>query len=236
MLRKFKDIHTGEICVVIGNGPSLKDTPLELLKKYPSFGANKIFLLDGFTSTYYTVIDQYMIHSCTPRLMAWSSLRELPRRTEFSTGYAPREMFIRRGFPVPGSNQINCVVEAGFSTDINECVIMGGTVTFANLQIAYYMGFTTALLVGVDHNYSGMTDKKPGATFVAEGEDVDHFHVEYFESGHIFAAPELEGTSRSYEAARRVWETDGRKIINLTPGTKLDVFEVGTYEDWIKGE
>lgn len=228
MLRKFKDIHKGETCIIIGNGPSLKAAPLELLKKYPSFGANKIFLLNdgsqhegGYIPTYYTVIDQYMIHSCTPRLMA---------------GYAPQEIFIRRGFPVPGSNQINCVVEAGFSTDINDRVVMGGTVTFANLQIAYYMGFTIALLVGVDHSYSGIAEKKPGSVFVAEGEDVDHFHSEYFEPGHIFAAPELEGATRSYELARRVWEADGRKIINLTTATKLNVFDFGIYKHWYEGE
>ncbi|MDH5508619.1 MAG: hypothetical protein OEZ02_15460, partial [Anaerolineae bacterium] len=142
-------------------------------------------------------------------------------------------MFIRRGYPVRGSHQINTVVEAGFSKDINEKVVMGGTVTYANLQIAYYMGFSTALLVGVDHRYGKYECKQPGSTFIAEGADDAHFHGSYFGDGRIYNAPELNGTVRMYALADKVWRAAGRRIINLTPGTALDVFEQGAFADWM---
>ncbi|MBW8034497.1 MAG: hypothetical protein FVQ79_02205 [Planctomycetes bacterium] len=216
MLRKFKDIHEGLTCVIIGNGPSLADCPRSLLQEYDTFGANRIFLFDdGFTPKYYTVIDQYMIHSCAPVL----------------GDYYPDAMFIRRGFPIPRSHQIRCVVENGFSMDINNKVVMGGTVTFANLQIAYYMGYIKALLVGVDHEYKGMDNVQPGTVFQANQPDVDHFSKHYFAEGSLYAAPELKGTELSYKLAREVYEADNRQIINITPGSKLKVFERGEYKD-----
>ncbi len=223
MLRIFKDIHAGETCVNLGNGPSLVDAPRALLERYPSFGANKIFLLAempgwaGFTPTYYTIIDALMADDCTRRLR----------------DYSVEAMFIRRGEQVKGAHQINTVVAAGFSKDINAKVVMGGTVTYANLQIAYYMGFTTALLVGVDHSYGKYGKYEPGAAFMAEGHDNAHFHPDYFSDGHIYNAPELTGTERMYRLARQVWQGDDRRIYNLTPDTYLEEFPHDEYQNWM---
>lgn len=223
MLRKFKNLHAGQTCLILGNGPSLPAAPRALMERYPSFGANKIFMLadlpgwQGFAPTYYSIIDAKMAHDCSEHL----------------SEYPVEVMFIRRGVPLPGSYQINTVVEAGFSKDINAKVVMGGTVTYANLQIAYYMGFSAALLVGVDHNYGKYATKKPGAAFIAEGNDDAHFHPDYFKAGRMYNAPELSGSARMYQVARRVWEQDGRRILNLTPGSNLDVFEKDEYEHWM---
>ncbi len=44
-LRKFRSIHKGEDCFILGNGPSLNKIDLSLLKNYHIFGLNKIYLL-----------------------------------------------------------------------------------------------------------------------------------------------------------------------------------------------
>lgn len=221
MLSKFKDIHEGEIGIVIGNGPSLKDCPRELLDKYISFGSNKIFLLDGFVPNYYTIIDEHMLHNCAPYLVDGK--------------YKPDAMFIRRPYPISGCYHINCIVHAGWSYNINKAVVMGGTVTYASLQIAHYMGIRTALLVGVDHDYSGGLAGAPsGAIFQADLDvDPDHFHPEYFKVGEFYAAPELEGSEQYYYIARTVYEKDEGRVINLTPNTKERVLEKGEYKDWL---
>ena len=108
---------------------------------------------------------------------------------------------------------------------------MGGTVTFANLQLAAYMGYTKVLLVGVDHYYKISETQRPALPFVAAGNDQDHFHPDYFQKGSVYAAPEVEGTTHFYEVAKHVYTSMGRQIINLTPGSKLDVFERGKYAD-----
>ena len=221
MLTKFKDIHEGEVGLIIGNGPSLADCPRELLEKYITFGANKIYLLEGFTPNYYTIIDEHMLHNCAPALQDGS--------------YKPDAMFIRRPYPIPSCYHINTIVHPGWSYNINKAVVMGGTVTYANLQIAKYMGIKTALLVGCDHDYSGgLAGAPPGAIFQADMEvDPDHFHPDYFKVGDFYAAPELEGSEKYYAVARMVFEKDKGRVINLTPDTKEKALEKGTYKEWL---
>ena len=226
MLTKFKDIHQGEVGLIIGNGPSLKDCPIELMEKYISFGANKIYRfppkVGGFCPNYYTVIDEHMIHNIS------RELNDLVKN-----GYKPDAMFIRRPYPIRGAYHINTIVAAGFSTNINKSVVMGGTVTYASLQIAWYMGIRTVLLVGVDHNYPTFEGAPQGAIFQAEGPDFAHFDEEYFTEGEFYAAPALEGSLEYYKMAKMVFSSEEDRIINLTPGTAEDVFEKGEYAVWL---
>lgn len=243
MLSKFKNIHEGEVGLIIGNGPSLAGCPRELLDKYVTFGANKIFTLadwegftandpdisdewkellkkfDGFVPNYYTIIDEHMLHNCAPYLM--------------NGNYKPDAMFIRRPYPIKGCYHINTIVHSGWSNNINKAVVMGGTVTYAGLQIAHYMGIRTVILVGVDHNYPTFENAPQGAIFQAVGADQAHFHPKYFKEGDFYAAPALDGSHNYYMLARKVYEDSGGKIINLTPDTGETAFEKGTYDDWL---
>jgi hypothetical protein len=243
MLSKFKDIHEGKIGLIIGNGPSLMDCPRELLDKHITFGANKVFILedyekhtandsevsdeikdklkkfDGFTPDYYTIIDELMLNNCAPYLA--------------NGRYKPDAMFIRRPYPIKGCYHINTIVHSGWAFNINKAVVMGGTVTYASLQIAHYMGIRTALLVGVDHTYIEHEGAPQGAIFQADCPDPDHFHPGYFTQGNFFAAPALEGSHDYYRIARMVYEEKEGRVINLTPGTKETAFEKGTYDDWV---
>ena len=59
-LAALRDRHVGETAVIIGNGPSLNDTELEMLTDVPTFGVNAIFLAaERFPKpiTYYVVED-----------------------------------------------------------------------------------------------------------------------------------------------------------------------------------
>ncbi len=44
-LAALKDIHRGERCFIIGNGPSLKQTDLSRLKDEFTFGMNRFYLM-----------------------------------------------------------------------------------------------------------------------------------------------------------------------------------------------
>lgn len=221
MIRDFFNKHKGEVAVVIGNGPSLEKTPLEKLSKYVTFGANKIYDLP-FTPAYWTCADRDMLHDCIPWVL----------EHEFTS-----QKFVPRDIPLPGSHQLNVVIEAGFSKDLSEKVVIGGTVTYINLQLAYYMGFSTVLLVGVDHKYpKAGANGRPGSKFIASGDDPDHFKGKsgaYFTPGKIYNRPELSGTEHSYALARQVYAGDGRKIYNLTPGSALNVYERQDFSKWL---
>lgn len=228
MIQDFYLRHKGETVLVVGNGPSLDQTPLEKLsEKYPTFCANKIYdskVHDGFLPTYWAGVDHDMLHETLP----W-----LTNHPEFRT-----ERFIPREFQLSGFHLLNVKIGHPISKDASEYVALGGTVTVVNLQLAYYMGATTVLLVGVDHNYPIRGyDGPPGSKFIGDGEDQGHFQSKsgaYFAKGQIYNRPELDATgSISYPAVRKMFEADHRKVINLTPGTKLEAFEKGDWKKWL---
>lgn len=221
MKRHFKDIHARETCVVIGNGPSLRKDDLEALaKKYPTLGSNKIYRLP-FTPTYYSIIDEEMLAACLP----------LPE------DFKPKAMFLRAEACVENNNYLYPIVFNGFSMDIDSFVVLGGTVTYALLQIAYYMGFQRSLLVGVDQYYPSSGQLRGGSKFIAGAEDPDHFECEdgkpYFTEGVTFNAPEVKGTTGSYKIAKELFDNKGREIVNITRQTHLDVFPKDKLENWI---
>ena len=210
---QFLDIHRGETCVIIGNGPSLDKVPNKWLDKYITFGSNQIYR-KPYTPDYYCIIDEAMMYRCLPQLRS---------------GWRPkRQMFIRAEACIEDNYWIYPVVLNGYSRDINGFVVMGGTVTYAMMQLATFMGFGKILLVGVDHHYPKSMTGEAGA-FVAKGDDPDHFTCDdgepYFQPGEVYARP--EDTTRSYMAAKQFFDEFGVKCINLTEGTKLDVFEKG---------
>lgn len=145
-------------------------------------------------------------------------------------------MFLRAEVCVPGNNPIYPIVSNGFSLDMDNFVVMGGTVTYALLQIVFYMGFDTVLLVGVDHSYPKASKGKAGTQFMAEGEDPDHFEtvsgIPYFTPGRKYNRPELDGTKEAYKIAKEVFKKTNKQIFNLTPRSKLDVFEKSAYKKW----
>ena len=196
-----RDTHKGETCVIIGNGPSLDETPLEeLANRYVTFGSNLIYR-KPFYPDYYCLVDKLGLDTCLPLPDDFTSVR-------FMRAEAKDEL----------NTPIYPITSAGFSLNINNFVVIGATVTYAIMQIAFHMGFATWLLVGVDHSS-------------------DHFECadgkEYFKEGVVYYEPNLTGVLKYYATAKDICDQTGRKIINLTPGTKENVFDKGTFGQWI---
>ena len=57
-----------------------------------------------------------------------------------------------------------------------------------------------------------------------EDNDPNHFSPDYFK-GALWNNPDLALSESAYSIARRVYEKDGRRIINATPGSHCDIFE-----------
>ena len=109
-----------------------------------------------------------------------------------------------------------------FSTDITGRVWEGATVTHVALQLAYHMGFTTAILIGVDHSFA--TKGTPNTTVESQGDDPNHFSAAYFGKGFRWQLPDLETSELGYRMARKAFEADGRQVLDATIGGKLDIF------------
>jgi hypothetical protein len=69
---------------------------------------------------------------------------------------------------------------------------------------------------------------------VSPGDDVSHFHPNYFGSGVSYLTPRVDKMERAYEAARDFAARKGMKILNATVGGQLEVFPRVRLEDVIR--
>ncbi len=73
-LRRFRNLHAGERCFVIGNGPSLAIADLERLTGEVTFASNKIYLLFEQTPwrpSYYVAEDDHFIQQHGDDIRRW---------------------------------------------------------------------------------------------------------------------------------------------------------------------
>lgn len=203
---------------MIGNGPSLKRTDLTRLQHERTFGLNRIYLKFpelGFTTTYHVCVNTLVIEQCAheiealpiPKFIGWDA-RRLIRMTGDTA-------FVR------------ALEEPGFYADPRDGLWEGSTVTYVALQLAYWMGFATVVLIGVDHDFE--TKGEPGKTVVSSGDDPNHFDPGYFGKGFRWQLPNLPTSETAYRIAKRHFEADGRRIIDATIGGKLQVFDKVDY-------
>lgn len=213
----FQDIHAGEICVIVGNGPSLRDVPLAFLKKYPTFGTNRIYLHpEGFIPTYYCSVNPLVIEQSAAEINA------IPCRAKFiAADYASL---------IPGSYGLVSTGAQLFSFNPAAYIYEGYTVTYVCMQLAFFMGFRTVLLVGVDHKF--IMNGTPNAETVWEGNDPNHFTESYFKDAR-WNNPDLERSAQAYALAEKAFRENKRRILNLTKDTALEVFTKEPLKKWM---
>lgn len=197
-------------CFVLGNGPSLADVRNYMLDMLPTFGTNRIYL--KYTPTFYV---------CVNDLIARQSLDEISKLTSMK--------FITERVAIPGAFQLHSGPPC-FSTDITKEVYEGGTVTYVALQIAFSLGYRNVYLLGVDHSY--VSPGEPNAEVKWTGADINHFDSSYMLEGEAWNCPDLYSSEIAYGLAKEAYEANGGKIINLTHGTKLDVFDKMNFYDF----
>ncbi len=219
-LSDLKDIHKGERCFIIGNGPSLRYEDLDKLKNEYTFAVNRIYL--GFDKTewrptYYAIQDSKILDQYADEV----AKLDLPYK------FVPKQYEDKIVKPKGKVFFYNYIVRlfngtaAKFSEDIAECTYEGGTVTFLCMQIAFYMGFEEIILLGNDFNYS-LEKTKDG---VVVNNVKDYFVDNYIGSKDTRFYPRLDLCQIGFELARKKGEEKGVKILNATRGGKLEVFE-----------
>lgn len=214
-IRQFKDIHAGERCVIIGNGPSLRNTNLRLLRDVYTFGLNRIYLMFdelGFETTYHVVINRHVVEQCA------EDFRKI-KAPLFTT--VQNQAFLDGA---PDTAFLNNIIGLWpyFSRDASRGVWEGWTVTYVAMQLAYYMGFSEVILIGVDHRFA--VSGTPNQLVESSGPDTSHFDPGYFPKGFKWQLPDLENSEIAYKLARKTFEDHGRRIIDSTVGGALTVF------------
>lgn len=218
-LLKFKDIHKGEACFIIGNGPSLNKIDLSPLRKYHTFGLNKIYMI-------FDKVDLNLsYHVAVNPLVIEQSIKEFESLT------CPSFLEYRGAH-----NHIRCLEHiyfiAGrgpytFQSDLSKGICEGHTVTYVAMQIAFYMGFSKVFLIGVDHNFTARGN--PNEKQLLQGNDPNHFASGYF-ANKEWQLPDLEASELSYNLARFHFNRAERQIYDATVDGKLQIFSKISFE------
>lgn len=223
-LKKFRNVHVGERCFIIGNGPSLKRTNLSRLQDEFTFGMNRIYLLFselGFTTSYYLSVNDLVIEQCAQDILSLQVPKFLSWR---SRDFIQNALGENNVLPVdpPLSFLYSTYSGPKFAHDARHRLWEGATVTYIAMQLAFHMGFKKVILIGVDHNFT--TKGEPNTTVVSQGDDPDHFDGNYFGKGFRWQLPDLETSERAYRMAHQNYADANREILDATIGGKLTVF------------
>lgn len=213
-LARFEDLHRGQRCFIIGNGPSLKQMDLSPLQNEITFGMNRIYLMFpelGFQTTYFLTVNSLVIEQCAQDIRALPMPKFLSWRSRNLIQPSPEMYFLHTTYSGPG-----------FTKDARKRIWEGATVTNVALQLAFFMGFEQVILIGVDHNYSAQG--KPNTTVVSQGADTDHFHAGYFGKGFRWQLPDLDTSERGFQMARQAYQDAGRQVLDATVNGKLTIF------------
>ncbi len=220
-LETWRDRYMGERCFVIGNGPSLRYTDLSKLKNEFSLGMNRIYLAFDeydFQTSCLVSVNDLVLEQCyqeigsleIPKFVTWRA------RRFFEANDAT--LFLDTDYTLPEN----------FNGDAIGRLYEGFTVTYVCLQLAYFMGFSQVILIGVDHNFA--TKGPANAVVTSNGNDPNHFTGNYFGKGFRWQLPDLEGSERAYRMAKDAYSVDGRQILDGTVDGKLTIFPKVNYD------
>jgi hypothetical protein len=222
-MKHLKNRHVGERCVLVCNGPSLNSMELGFLKSEVSIGLNKIhlgFKKFKFYPKYYVAVNEKVLLQSSPEIEELTSVK-------FVSDRCPN-LF--------SQNALTNILKTREYTDdfsFEPCrgIQEGYTVTYAALQIAFYLGFSQVVIIGMDHrfNYEG----RPNEEKLHIGDDINHFTTGYFK-GHKWDNPDLANSERYYKIAKSVFEQNGREIIDATVDGSCSVFKKVDYKQLFK--
>lgn len=224
-LAQYVNKHIGHRCFIIGNGPSISKMNLSPLEKEFTFGMNRIYLAFDklcFVPTYFVCVNELVLKQFAseiktltmPKFLNWDC------RSYFNNDNDTKTNFIK----------LNLSLSDRFNTRIDNAFYSGGTVTYVAIQLAYIMGFSEIVLIGVDHSFEDKGTPNKVETRNSET-DTNHFHPNYFPKGIKWQLPDLLRSELAYTIARDIIEKAGNRIFDATVGGKLDVFEKVKYSD-----
>jgi hypothetical protein len=224
--RRLAALHNreaGKRIFILANGPSLNQTDVDRLCGEVTIASNAIFLMfdkKKFRPSYYTIEDYLVAEDRCKEAGSlkgfWKLFPEDVRKfipTDERTVYINFMRGEYPGFP-------------RFTDNFCRQVYWGGTVSFLNMQLAWYLGASEIYLIGFDHDYARPADKDKvaGVVITSATDDRNHFDPRYFGVGYRWHDPKVERMEEAYVAAKRFFDAHGVYVFNATHGGHLDVF------------
>ncbi len=220
-LRSYWNIHDGETCFFVGNGPSLRAEDLTAIHEagIPTFAFNRIFYIFDQTPwrpTYYISQDEKMLAGCAEEVSALKLLHKfIPAnlRWYFNIHIRDAEEFFLSG-----------TKDEAFwiSDDIAQSVCWASTVMYTAAQFAAYMGFKKIYLIGVDHHFHISRDRD--GNIIVDDSVKDYFSDKYNQDRDSLVIPSTDISTDTYYAMKRHCDARNIQVLNATRGGRLEVF------------
>jgi len=231
-IESFKNIYLTNksndsemICVIIGNGPSVRTKDLNRimkLKNVVTFCANRFYLAYNKTKlrpTYYVSSDSQVINDfgselikkhCSKKLF-FTSLKKIKLNSE---KFIKLNLSLLRRFK--------------FSKNIARGHNVGCSTLTSAVQIGYHMGLRKFYFYGVDHNFNF----KMSTDNQAQGDD-NHF-IKNYRSGKKWYPPLTNLIEEGFERSDKFLRENGGFLINISRRSKLEILEKRNIDDLFK--
>jgi hypothetical protein len=219
--------------VVVGNGPSLKEQDLELLRTEFTICTN------AFYHAYETISWRPTVLTIEDPLPAVDNAAFFNGDSE-SIKLIPYDLkeVIRESESTAYLNFLRSYVHWSskkwprFSTDVSERSYWGGTVSFLALQIAATLKPKDIILIGTDLSYVIPKSAEVKGTVITSTEgDPNHFNSDYFGAGKKWHVPETHRMQSAFEYAFHALGQAGIRLYNATHGGNLKVVPRASYEE-----
>jgi len=224
LLRKLIVDNGFSECLIVANGPSLRNTNVAMLQNMFVIGLNSIFLHPYITPHLIVCEDHLVGEDRSQELNNHvQSIKAIPGYLTYCVN--PDDFTI----VLNHRPRISFPIDIDFSADIDKITYTGGTVTYTALQLAVGLGFQQISLVGVDASYKveNVKEDQSYSTGILEslGDDPNHFNSGYFGKGYRWHDPNPLRMMQAYSVASRYANKSKISITNLTRGGMLDVFK-----------
>ena len=221
----LRNAYAGRRVFLIGNGPSLNETPLFLLKDEVTLCFNRFHLLHerlSWRPHFYMCIDPAVLPDIASEINQYAPLYKYVCVHALHSGAVLRRDNVLL---------MHHVIQVPYFSRRLPLFGSGGTVAYAGLQMLFFLGFRDIYLVGVDQNYviHGSAVKTRGIRVESQcDDDPNHFDPRYFGKGRKYHQP-VEATrlrmTRAFVRARNLAADHGIRIRNAGIGGQLEVFE-----------
>ena len=210
---KFKDIHAGDTCYILGNGPSIKTLNIDKIIGKDIFTVNAMVTSDLFDilAPKFHCITDYLVYEkykdkVMEKVLTTSTDFFLNRRVYADLGHFENTHYTCN-MKIPTSANLHLDIDKNASTFVN-------VVPYA-IMIAIYMGYTRIVLWGCDFNFFA---SRKDAHFYEIGKSVRREETLF---------QDLFGSAiacREHYYLNEYAEKHGITILNATPNSLLDAY------------
>jgi len=230
---EIKNKYKGKRVFIIGNGPSLNETPLYYLKDEYTLCVNRFNLMQerlNWNPTFYLVDDDLVLSDMINEIKSMT----IRSKHVFLPGVHLNGKIFKNKI---NNKKINWFFHTfgAFSQNM-PYVSTGGTVIYSGLQILYHMGFSEIVMIGVDMNYKTHDTARTlkGINIVSQADDdPNHFDPRYFGKNRKYHQPEDKVIQHIVQnlnnLSNNLTELNVR-IINSGYNSKLECFKKVNYE------